>query len=146
MLGRKFIVHTDQKSLKFLLEQREVFLDYQRWLTKLLGYDFDIIYKPGTENKAADDLSRIVQESDVKLNSYTIHTSLNLQDLLVEIDKDVTIQALNTSVEPGQSHKEGHTVVKGTLLYKGRLVIPRGSDHIQTILQEYHDGVIVDTL
>lgn len=46
LLGQKFTVFTDQKSLRHL-EQRITTQNQQNWLAKLLGYEFDIVYKVG---------------------------------------------------------------------------------------------------
>lgn len=58
LLGHKFIIRTDQKSLKELLEQRLQTPEQQQWLPKFLGYDFVIQYKPDRENIHVDALSR----------------------------------------------------------------------------------------
>ena len=66
LLGRKFYIQTDQRSLNFLLEQRITTPEQQKWVAKLLGYDYEIIYRPGRENAAADALSR-------KQGSHVLH-------------------------------------------------------------------------
>ena len=59
LLGRKIIVKTDQRSLKFIQEQREIGTDYQKWVLKLMGYDFDILFNPGASYKVVDAFSCI---------------------------------------------------------------------------------------
>jgi hypothetical protein len=47
LIGRHFKVKTDDDSLKYFLEQRLSSKEQQKWVTKILGYDFKIIYKKG---------------------------------------------------------------------------------------------------
>jgi len=58
LLGRKFLVLTDQKSLKFLVDQRIIGEEQQKLIGKLMGFDFEIRYKVGRENNVVDALSR----------------------------------------------------------------------------------------
>jgi hypothetical protein len=58
LVGSKFIIKTDQMSLKHLVEQRINHTMQHKRLCKLLGLDYTIEYKKGVENKVADALSR----------------------------------------------------------------------------------------
>ena len=57
LLGHKFIIRTDQKSLRSLMEQPLQTPEQQQWLHRFLGYDCVIEYKARKENLAADSLS-----------------------------------------------------------------------------------------
>lgn len=52
------MIRTNQRSLLYLWDQTIATEVQQKWLVKLMGYDFIIEYKKGRENSAADSLSR----------------------------------------------------------------------------------------
>jgi hypothetical protein len=57
LLGQHFQIKTDHQSLKYFLEQRISSQEKQKWVTKLFGYDYEIIYTKGKDNVVADALS-----------------------------------------------------------------------------------------
>ena len=64
MVGRPFIVRTDQENLKYLLEQKIGTPTQQKWFAKLLGYASMVQYKKGKDNLVTDALSRKVENED----------------------------------------------------------------------------------
>ena len=58
LLGAKFKLFTDHKSLKYLFSQKELNMRQHRWVEFLAAYDLDMLYTPGKANKVADALSR----------------------------------------------------------------------------------------
>ena len=137
-MGCQFIIRTDQRSLKFLLVQRMVTLDHQKWLCKLLGFDFDIEYKPGSTNRVADALSRI--PSQAALSSLSVPRVLQLEDLPKEISMDPKLSLIQQALS--QSQPAGYSLIQGRLFYKNRLVLPSSSTLIPLLLHECHDSPI----
>lgn len=64
MLPRHFLIRTDKKSLKFLLEKSISTIAQQAWLAKLQPFDYEIQYKQDFENRAVDALSRLFRDNN----------------------------------------------------------------------------------
>lgn len=138
LLGQKFTVRTD--ALKHLLEQREIQPQYQKWLVKLIGYDFEIVYHPGLLNKAADALSQIPPM--VELATLTVPSIIDVSKLQEEVEKDPELQKIITDLKEDQlSHPKYH-LHQDQLRYKDRMVISNKSVLIPNLLHTFHDSVL----
>lgn len=58
MLERHFKIKTDHFSLKFLLDQKSNTPAQEAWVVKMMGYDYEVLYRKGITNTVADALSR----------------------------------------------------------------------------------------
>ncbi|GKB32364.1 putative mitochondrial protein [Tanacetum coccineum] len=71
LLDRHFVIKTDHYSLKYLLDQKITTPAQMKWLPKLMGFDYEVGYKKGSDNATTDALSRR-EDGDTKKH-YVIH-------------------------------------------------------------------------
>lgn len=102
-----------------MLEQRTVSEDHQRWLSKLLGYDFDIQYQSRKDNSVADALSR--KTSEVQLYNMDMTWDFKWADLQKDLDSSSKIHESKKKVEEQQS-SSNYTIRRGRLLFSGRIL------------------------
>nr|GEU50102.1 retrotransposable element Tf2 [Tanacetum cinerariifolium] len=77
LLDRHFVIKTDHYSLKYLLDQRITTPAQMKWLLKLMGFDYEIVYKKGAKNVVADALSRVQGQTEcLQLEVTTLSSEL----------------------------------------------------------------------
>lgn len=139
LLGRRFVVYSDQKSLKHLLQQRITTANQQEWMAKLLGFDFEVVYKVGVENKVADALSMQHEEATIQtMLSFPIWTQG--KQLQQEVMQDPVLKGIIKAIQSDPTSKPGFVLKGGVLFYKNRLVIPAKSPIIDDLLRDFHSS------
>ena len=77
LLGHRFELHSDHRSLQYIFMQPNLNARQRRWMEFLCEYEFDVHYIKGKENVVANALSRRHHE----LSSMTTSTDLREQIL-----------------------------------------------------------------
>ncbi|GKC76466.1 putative reverse transcriptase domain-containing protein, partial [Tanacetum coccineum] len=81
LYGTKCVVFTDHKSLRYILNHKELNLRQQRWIELLSDYDYEIRYHPGKANVVANALSRKGRDKPLRVRALmmTVHNDLPKQ-------------------------------------------------------------------
>ncbi|GJV12975.1 reverse transcriptase domain-containing protein [Tanacetum coccineum] len=124
----KNIVHTDQSALKHLFKKQDAKPHLIHWILLLQEFDIEIKDRKGTENVAADHLSRI--ENDKSSDDNEVDDNF-LRETLMEI---------NTKDEPWFADFVNYLVAD--IIPKGMTMIRRcvSGSETQTILDQCHHG------
>ena len=149
LLGRKFIIVTDQQALRHLLEQKIVTPEQQKFMVKLLGFEYDIIYQPGKENKVADALSRkegsamiwtVYGEDDQGLMALS-GAEWRIWDKLKEAMKlDARVQDICRKLENQEDKVNRYKLRNGLLYYKNYVYVPGVPGLREEILAHFHNS------
>jgi len=141
LLGHNFKIQTGHQSLKYFLEQKVGTPLQQKWITKLLGYEFVVEYKPGKENKVADALSRKMEESNEgNLSAITALANTWLEQLRTSYAIDPKLQQIIKKLEQDSLAFQNYKQQDGLLFYKGRLSIPASRELREQILHLLHNS------
>ncbi|GKC42238.1 ty3-gypsy retrotransposon protein [Tanacetum coccineum] len=139
LLGRRFRIYTDHHSLKHILTQTIQSPEQQKWVTKLLGYDFEVLYKLGRENTVADALSRVDIPSMLAI-SYP--TATWLDDIRDYYATDPKGKEFAASITTDPTAFPNHVFRDGLVFITGKLFIPPISKIREQLLAEFHSSFI----
>ncbi|WVZ78347.1 hypothetical protein U9M48_026076 [Paspalum notatum var. saurae] len=132
--GREFLVKTNHRSLKFLLDQRLSTVPQHHWISKLLGFDFRVEYRPGAANTVADALSRRDTGDTIMALAVSQPAFAFYDELRTEVAANTALgnqKAKADAATDGWSWRDG-------LLYQGRIFLPASSPTIQLVLAHVH--------
>ena len=97
--------------------------------------DFEIQYRPGLENKAADALSWQMMYQAISVVQANLWATI-----AAEIEEDSHLQQIIKALQQGSEDYPGYSLEKGRLFYPGQVVIPKDSSQIPSLLAEFHDS------
>jgi hypothetical protein len=117
------------------LEQKDLNIRQQKWVSKIQACDFDIEFVKGKNNVVADALSRRL--TSYALLEFSVEWKLHL---LVEYFKNKFVCELMD----GQNQDERLQILDDLIYYKGRIYVVKKSKFKERVLRTVHDSPLVE--
>ena len=105
-----------------------------------MSLDYEIEYKPGTENKVADVLSRHPTTTQLLNLVLTAPANLDREELQRQVLHDPVLSVIVGELEKEEGSADGYHIKEGTLYKEGRIVIPQDSPIIPKLLEMFHSS------
>lgn len=146
LMGRHFVIKTDQQSIKYFLNQKISTVAQQKWLSRLLGFDYSIVYNKGKDNVVADPLSRLHgqqtvtgEEKQGALAGISLVVPKWKEDIVKSLENDEEVQQILTTLAIDPSAEPEFTMVDGDLRKRGKLYVGASNGVRREIIQNLHD-------
>lgn len=131
LLGRPFVVGTDQRGLKYLFTTP----NQQRWLPKILGFDYTVEYKKGAANRVADALSR---QAEFQCSAVSLANFGWWSYIEQEVQDNEFYGTIKTMVESSNEGSINYQFRDGVWFYKGKVLLSPTSVLIPQVLAAMH--------
>ena len=136
------MIRSNQQSLRFPMNQHILPPKKLRLVTKLLGYDFEIQYKTGIANRVANGIVKKRDGGGGRIMCYISDPMVGFGCYLEGEKEDSILRDIMAKIEQSIAVREGYTVHNDLLFFHDRLVIPKPSIWIESLLHEFHDSLI----
>lgn len=136
---QEFVIHTDQRSLVHLGDQKLCTPMQQKAYFKLLGLQYKVAYKAGLENKAADALSRHPKPAEVVLAMSMVKPKW-LNVVVGGYFNNPRAQKLLAELSIHSPDANGYSLVDGVIRFKNRIWLGHHQEAQQAVMMALHDS------
>lgn len=135
---RQFTIRTDQRSLVHLGDHRIATPIQQKAYFKLMGFQYQVIYKKGVENRAADALSR--RPATETCTAVSAVTPRWIETITDGYTRDPKATQLLIELALKSPNDQGYDLHQGVIRYKGRVWLGSHTAAHQAVLQALHNS------
>jgi hypothetical protein len=142
---------TDHRNLEYFTKPKVLNQRQLRWMELLNQYNYHIIYRPGSQNGAADALSRRAELTPLDPPEELPQTMIPAHRLIAEISSAPTLlsdEQIRSIIRAAPLDKVPPRIeiIDGLPYYNERIYVPIHSDARKHVMALYHDSPLAGHL